>query len=46
MTESEGESTTKNTNRADHSTVRIGVINTKSKCVRSMRVSCAVVATQ
>ena len=46
MTESEEETTTKNTKRADHNTVRIGVKNTKSNCARSMRVSCVVVATQ
>ena len=46
MTESEEESITKSTKRADHNTVRIGVINTNSNCAKNMHVSCVVVATQ
>ncbi len=45
-TESEGEGITTNTKRADHNTIRIGMINTKSNCARSMHVTCAEVATQ
>ncbi len=46
MTESEEESITKNTKRAEHNTVRIGVINTNSNCAKNMHVRCAEVATQ
>ncbi len=46
LTDSAGESITKSTKRVERKAAKIGVMTTNSNCVRSMLVSCAVVAAQ